>query len=272
MIRRFHEAPKEIFKQVQDRTSGDYCLANLYQEDLEYREQFKQAVKEGREVILDNAVFELEKPFNPEEFKKLILDLKPTWYIIPDELENTQKTLENAQNWVEDLKKDPLPGKTIGVVQGKTYEEIEHCYKTLDQEIGVNMIAISFDYSYYRHALPHSNHLISWSLGRVQLIGELFAKGVINKDKKHHLLGCALPVEFKFYSDHDWIYSVDTSNPVVAGLKGQVYEKNWGLYRKDSQKLFTLINERVRPRQWSDIKHNIKEFRDICNGSINFNL
>ena len=133
----------------------------------------------------------------------------------------------------------------IGVVQGKTYESIASCYDYMDKIAPVDMIAISFDYSYYQAICPHPNKYVSWMLGRVKLLGDLVSDGVINKDKPHHLLGCGLPQEFSFYkhSDYDWLYSLDTSNPVVHGIKGISYRSE-GLWSKESQKLFELTLEK----------------------------
>ena len=54
--------------------------------------------------------------------------------------------------------------------------------------------------------------------GRQQMISRLIAENVIDTNKPHHLLGCGLPQEFKFYKEMHWIDSVDTSNPVMHGM------------------------------------------------------
>ena len=65
--------------------------------------------------------------------------------------------------------------------------------------------------------------------------------------------------------DWKWIDSVDTSNPVVHGLKHIVYD-SMGLQNKETQKLYTLINASVDAIQMDDIMHNIRQFRRFCNG------
>ena len=138
----------------------------------------------------------------------------------------------------------------------------------MDKDAGVDMIGISFDYSYYTQTVPHANKYVSWMLGRVKLLGDLLKDGIINKYKKHHLLGCSLPQEFQYYkhSDYDWLYSLDTSNPVVHGIKGITY-KSGGLWSKERQKLFELINYDVNEEQLSSIKNNIQKFRWYTNGT-----
>lgn len=265
MIKIAHEAPKSIFNEIQRFTDYDYALVHLFEEDEEYLKQFKEAASKGREIILDNSIFELEEAFNADRFSYWVNELKPTWYIVPDALEDAEKTMYQMGEWNADHTN--LPGKKIGVVQGKTYGEIKRCYEYMDKESEADMIAISFDYSYYTKSVPHANKYVSWMLGRVKLLGDLLKDGVINKGKKHHLLGCGLPQEFQFYkhSDYDWIYSLDTSNPVVHGLKGIRYKTD-GLWSKERQKLFELINCDVNEDQLEKVKNNIQKFRWFTNG------
>ena len=262
-IRIAHEAPKSAFQEVEKLTDYDYALVHLFEEDPEYLQLFKTSLEQGREVILDNSIFELEEAFDADKFAGWIEELRPTWYVIPDALEDMEKTISQAENWID--KYSTLPGKKIGVVQGKTYEEIMGCYAYLDKVANVDMIAISFDYSLYTKLFPHPNKLVSWTLGRAKLLGDLWKSQAINTNKPHHLLGSALPFEGKFYGGYDWIYSMDTSNPCVHALRGITYQPNFGLYSKDSQKLFTMINHEVSDKELQDIKYNIKEFRNYWN-------
>ena len=261
MIKIAHESPKSIFKEIQAVTDYDYALVHLFEEDPEYLKLFQDALANGREVILDNSIFELEEAFDAVKFAQWVQELKPTWYIVPDALENAKKTCSQMAAW--NIHYKDLPGKKIGVVQGKTYKQIKTCYEYMDKTADVDMIAISFDYSYYTETIPHPNKYVSWMLGRVKLLGDLLRDGVINEEKPHHLLGCGLPQEFAFYKDYKWIYSLDTSNPVVHGIKGVEYRED-GLWSKESQKLFELINHNVEDT--NTILYNINKFRWFANG------
>ena len=68
MIKIAHESPKSIFEEVQRFTDYDYALVHLFEEDEEYLKQFKEAALKGREIILDNSIFELEEAFNADRF------------------------------------------------------------------------------------------------------------------------------------------------------------------------------------------------------------
>jgi len=254
-----HEAPLSIFDEVQNLTDYDYALVHLFEENDEYWDKFVQAKGKGREIILDNSIFELGEAFSADKFYPWIERLQPTWYIIPDKLEDAQVTVKNVKEWQH------VAGcKSIGVVQGKNYDEMEWCYKEIEPH--VDKVAISFDYSFFIDAdqygnLPTKFHY--YMFGRDDLIHRLLYNNIINTSKPHHLLGCGLPQEFKSYKGYEWIDSLDTSNPVVAGIKGIEYDGVCGLEDKPSVKLFTLINEYIDERTRATIRRNIDWFKQI---------
>lgn len=259
-----HESPLSLMPQSRKYNDYDYALVHLFEELPEYYEFFKQSVSMGRHVLLDNSIFELGHAFDSDKFANYIIELNPTEYIIPDVLENTLGTMDSALDFVE--KYPDLPGKKIGVVQGKTYEELVMCYQYMDTSINVDKIAISFDYSYYQQAVPHPNKWMAFALGRAQTLIRLQNDGIINKDKPHHLLGCALPIEFFFYREgFDWIETIDTSSPIVHGLLDIVYEPG-SLVNKQSIKLVDLIHSVPTPEQVDKINWNLSVFRSYCKG------
>ena len=122
MIKIAHEAPIDIFEEVQRLTDYDYALVHLLEQNGRYRDTFERAIKRGREVILDNSIFELEEAFEADKFAYWVDRIRPEWYIVPDALENSLLTMSQMENWNANFK--GLPGKKIGVVQGQTYQSI----------------------------------------------------------------------------------------------------------------------------------------------------
>jgi len=260
-----HESPLCLLDESRSYNDYDYALVHLFETEPTYLQFFKDSLAQGRTVLLDNSIFELGTAFDPEKFAYWIKELKPTEYIIPDVLEDALGTMDNALDWKE--KYSDLPGKTIGVVQGKSYEELVQCYDYLDNVIGVDKLAISFDYSYYLEVCPHPNKWMGYALGRAQTLIRLLNDGVINTKKPHHLLGCALPIEFLFYrKEFKWLESLDTSNPIVHALLGIGYEPG-GLDSKKSIKLIELLNTpEPSVATMYTIKHNILYFRSFVHG------
>jgi len=263
-----HEAPISIFNDVQARTDYDYALVHLFEESEQYFQLFKQALNNKREVILDNSVFELGTAFDSEKYAEWIVRLKPTYYIIPDVLNDANGTIKNYDNWVKNYK-DSVPGKMIAVAQGKTYNEFLECYNHLTS--GVDKIAISFDSEFYdtwisRFSTKQPTKYHAWALARQLLFVKMVEMKHINESIPHHLLGCGVPQEFSDYRNYKFIDSIDTSNPVVAGLKGLRYNNERGLDDKPSEKLHTMINSEVSIEQLANITYNITWFRKIVNG------
>jgi len=261
-----HEAPMSIFNEVQKYTEYDYCLVHLLGESEDYRRKFFKAKQEGREVYLDTSIFELGTAFEASKFAEWIEKLEPDYYFAPDALEDCSTTIRQMNEWNDSF--GNIKGRKIGVVQGKTYEEIVNCYEFMDKQSGADMIAISFDYSYYNNTVPHPEKVTGWTFGRIKLLSDLLKDGIINTKKPHHLLGCALPLEFTFYQNEDfnWIESIDTSNPIVHAIKGIKYTENLGLLKKESQKLYELINFPAKNIDKDILHHNLYYFRRLVNG------
>lgn len=262
-----HECPISLFNESKKFNDYDYALVHLFDTEPEYYDFFKNSLEEGRKVILDNSIFELGTAFDSEKFLRYIKLLKPTEYIIPDALEDCLQTMDNALEWKEKyqwLVDDGI--KSIGVVQGKSYEDLVNCYQYLDEVIKVDKIAISFDYSYYLDICPHPNRWMGYTMGRVTTLSRMLEDGFINRSKPHHLLGCALPIEFMFYREgFDWLESLDTSNPIVHSIFNIGYDYG-GLVDKQSIKLVDLLHSELDDNQKSLVEKNTTIFRKLVKG------
>lgn len=253
----YHEAPLGMFKNVGHYTDGDYALVHLLR-DARYRATFEDSRVRGRDIILDNSVFELGKAFDDTAFAEEVLRLKPTWYIVPDVLEDYRGTVKRFNRFV---KKFPeLPGKRVGVVQGQSDEEVLKCYYKLEPHC--DMVAFSFDYSHWKKQYGSYSKNVEHSLmiGRQTFIGKY--ADCFNHEKPHHLLGCALPQEMQAYRQ-PWIRSVDTSNPVLHGLLGITYSAS-GLSYKEPLKMSDAMFRPVSVIQLADVTFNMKMFRRFC--------
>lgn len=268
MIKISHESPLSMLEHSRVYNDYDYALVHLFETHPEYYSFFEKSVQDGRHVLLDNSIFELGTAFDSIKYITWVHRLNPTEFIIPDVLESCEGTLRSAdlflQNYLaegsEYIDGDP---KLIGVVQGKNYNELVKCYTTLDK-MGVDKLAISFDYSYYTEIFPHPNKWVAYMMGRVLTLTQLLRDGIINTKKPHHLLGCAHPREFSFYtgSEFNWIETLDTSSPIVHGIKGISYSDKIGTWNKESTKLVDLLNIALTSEQTDLILSNIKKFKE----------
>lgn len=278
MVKIFHEAPISIFKDVQAYTDGDYALVHLFEENEEYYKLFEQAVADGREVILDNSIFELGTAFDGDRYVHWIEKLKPTWYIVPDVLEDADATLTSFYKFKADYA-GKLPGKVIAVAQGRSVFDMLRCFDELHEDPYVDMVALSFDLKFYedinrrlviKKGMTFNSQLnpklVDWIIGRSYIIDLLRVSYEVGYyHKPVHLLGCALPFEGIAYNTnkYNFIYSTDTSNPVVSGFERVRYTPPFGLFDKSHTKLFQIINEQVDNNQLKDIIFNIKAFKSF---------
>lgn len=265
MIKIAHEAPLCIMPLVRGMTDYCYALVHLFEEHSSYFDYFVESKKLGRMVLLDNSIFELGTAFDAEKYSEWIIKLQPNEYIIPDALEDADTTIQNFKNWI--FKYKDLPGKKIGVVQGKTYTELYDCYQFMSEN--ADKIAISFDYSYYLTTARGSNKYQQYCNGRFKLLNDLLEDKIINYDKPHHLLGCSVPAEFGFYGSYPntykFIESLDTSNPVINGMHNIKYEP-MGVKDKLSAKMVDFFNiKKIKDTGIKLIEHNINQFRKIVN-------
>lgn len=260
LIRIAHESPNSIFKEVSGLTDIDYALVHLFEENEQYLKNFKESAARGREIILDNSIFELGEAFDPERYADWIVELKPTWYIIPDVLEDGFATIQEFVRFKQNFE-GLLPGRTIAASQGKTLYELLFCFEFLHNDPFTDMVALTFNLSLYENLIPVGDSLTRKMLGRqlvIELLNERYKAGYFHKSV--HLLGCALPQEGLKYRDIPWIYSVDTSNPIMCGIEHNEYE-DWGISTKSKTKLFTIIDEQVSLDQLNSIKYNIEMFK-----------
>jgi hypothetical protein len=281
-----HESPLCLLKDSLTYNDYDYALVHLFEHENTalaeaYFDFFKNSVKDNRVVYLDNSIFELGESFETGKYVEWVQKLQPTVYIVPDVLESAPGTIDSFINWFSDLstnKSEALNTMAMGVVQGADWNDLVACYKFMSAN--ADMIAISFDYSYYLSTgdstLKYYNQAVNsgmyktlrrdgdlylkdienpmdcsfckdklhrYMTGRQRFIKQLIAEGIWNWNKPHHLLGCSLPQEFNYYVKNNIhnIHSVDTSNPVMAGLHWYKYHDTLGLQGKPAGLMAELM-------------------------------
>lgn len=94
-----HESPISLFEKVQQVTDYDYFLVHLFEQNPSYVKCYEKSKILNRETILDNSIFELGVAFDMDKFAESIVKLEPTWYIVPDVLEDAQGTVDNMRVW-----------------------------------------------------------------------------------------------------------------------------------------------------------------------------
>lgn len=260
-----HEAPNAYFNITQHHTDIDYFLVHMFEHNKQYWQNALNSVASGREVYLDNSVFELGAAFDYAKYAEWVNKLKPTWYILPDVLSNGRATIEAFSSF--SAKYPDLPGKRIGVVQGSSWDDFLECYTYMATH--ADMVAISFSCGFYLDlaeavGIQCSSKLHGLMHGRRIAISQLNKTEQLAKHKPHHLLGTTLPQEISGYAQYDWLYSIDTSNPVVHAIENVPYTSS-GLETKSHTLLCDLMDIDYDESVATRIVDNIKTYREFFN-------
>lgn len=228
----------------------DYCLAHLLCSNEVYREFFFESKELGRVIFLDNSVFELGKPYTSKRYLKWVDELEPDYYILPDSMEDCKKTIRSSLNFLPKVKGSSKP---MGVVQGKDYAEYKECYEALEPHCA--MLAFPKIMAYRKVGL----HLGA----RQEIITKLLEEGVINVNKPHHLLGCVLPQEGSLLKDLSFIYSQDTSCPIIATMQRRTIEKETGLPEPLKGKVAFMMDCKADQIERGLLNRNISAYKNL---------
>jgi hypothetical protein len=250
-----HEIPHSL---AEAEHAGDYdindylfVLLHRYIDDARYR-----AIVDSYEgfTILDNSCYELGAALSNELIVEYVLKINPDVFVLPDVLGNMKETISRSAVFLQEYPQ--LEYKAMAVVQGDTPEEFKDCYEWFDENCeNLAMIGIPFCFNWaFRDKLSPMSH----AMERVELIDYLMDEQVIRKTTKHHLLGTWWAEEFCFYKKHDWIYSVDTSNPVAAAIDGYRYPISW----KPKIKFDEFVDRDLTQIEIDAIMYNTRQFKE----------
>ena len=253
-----HEVPKSLLNESLNFNDYDYCLPHLLDEDKEYREFFEYSKKQGRYIIMDNSLHELGEAYDHKRLLHWIKELEPNEFIVPDVWMQGHMTAAQAKYWKQF--EYPENTKITAVIQGKDKNDAYLCANLL-HNLGYNKLCVSYGATWYNDFFPHTNPDMGKALGRIRFVQGLLALDHL-KNVKYHLLGCSIPQEFGWYDNHPQIESIDTSNPIMAGIDRHTYTEQ-GLTIKPKANMNNHFNKKLSDNIEMSIAKNIGKFRKI---------
>tara|TARA_R110000823_G_scaffold315605_1_gene448605 strand:- start:2684 stop:3745 length:1062 start_codon:yes stop_codon:yes gene_type:complete len=261
-----HEMPHDLHDYVltDAQTAGEYIndymfvLLHRYIDDPVYK-----AIVDRYDgfKIMDNSCFELGAALSNELIAQYFHIMKPDVFVLPDVLGDMEETIGRSFDFMTDYPE--LTEYAMAVIQGNTTPEFLECYKVFDAVPNLAMIGIPFCFNWAMNCgVSPRDH----SLVRVKLLQNL--EPIINKDRRHHLLGTWCAEEFKEYHSYDWVYSIDTSNPVAAAIESNIYVEGEGVSTKPKIKFDKFADMFVTSELVHDIIVNVGRFRRIAKRPI----
>jgi hypothetical protein len=257
-----HEVPLDLLEASRKFNDYHYCLPHLLNNEVYYK-FFKDASARGETIICDNGLFEgVSHTIN--DLLEKINDIKPSIFITPDVWNDPHNTIINAKKWI-DYYANKIPSTTnlMAVVQAKTVSDAMLTYSKYI-ELGFTHIALNHAGIYFKELYKHQNELLSLMNGRIRFVNMLPSLKGFSGNIHHHLLGATLPNEFSNYKgkEYSFIKTIDTSNPVIYGLKHGKYPDEV-LLDKPKEKLETYFDQKLSDQQISDVLYNVKHFRTL---------
>lgn len=230
-----HEFPLEFYLQgvAESNTDYDYCLVHRYLDTPAYKEYMLKAKASGREIILDNSLYELGEAFDQDVYIEVAKELKPTYCILPDVFNKFTDNLDSQLAFYEKYKNIFLEYdiNPMAIPHGITVGEIVNAIKIIKTKLPENTkIAIPFGSEAFNNSKGIKGFLsttdISYPPLRQALNRNLFLSKYrdILCDRKIHLLGCKSLDEFGDWIDNAFfIDSIDTSLPVTMTFEGHTF-------------------------------------------------
>ncbi len=253
-----HEVPLDLLDNSLTFNDYDYLLPHYYIKYPKYKDFYLKSRKDHRFIIMDNGLF--EGGVLPESWLiEIINEVQPDIFVVPDVWNNSDATARLAEEWINKFDKLEVTTYPMVVLQGEDYEEIDNLYCFCD-DLGYYHYGFNHSSKAYDKIHPSNNPLISKMMGRIKTIDRLTESGRLNDKAYHHLLGCSLPQEMMLI-DKTHISSVDTSNPVICGIKWKRYT-DLGLEDKPKEKIEEFM-EKDLSVNYNDIIYNITKFKQF---------
>ena len=256
-----HELPLCLMPQDRDLNDYDFCLPTYWFKSERYKNQCLKAKAAGRFMSADNGLFEGDS-FTEQQLIDFVNELQPNIFVIPDVWNDAFQSYKNAKYW-QNVIKESLPESTqlMAVVQCTDYNIGSSLYQEY-LDLGIRCIAFNHSSTAYQQFFPHENLSVSKMMGRIYFINRLLEHNIIEHDVHHHLLGCAIPDEFKYYGPgYEFIKTLDTSNPVVWGCKGVSYDDVITSIEKPKEKIEEFFYKDLDSLTEEIIFNNIKTFK-----------
>ena len=254
-----HEVPFCLLEKSKEFNDYDYCLPHLMDQNEEYKNFFYESKKQGRYIVMDNSLHELGEAYDTDRLFHWIKEIEPDEFIVPDVWENYSKSVRNAKLWSQIELPDGVT--KVAVVQAKDKHEAVLCTQ-MYKDLGYKKIAYSYGASYYNNICPHPNKDFGKAIGRYMVINDLIKNKILSPKDRVHLLGTASPIEFGLYKNIECIESIDTSNPVMAGIEQKMYF-DLGLPTKPEANMNNFQDIEEKDVNYEFIEYNVRKFREI---------
>lgn len=217
----------------------DFCLAHIALRNETYKRFFMQRVKEGRDVYMDNGVWELGHPLDADTMIELAVEIQPTYVYAPDYMNDAAKTVQSAIKFGEQAYKHPdFRAHIVCVSQGRTLDEWYNCVRKLAglpykccHTIAINTLFLD---DIYTDLVHEGERRTKTRLALLERLHKDLSK--INV-KRFYATGFGAPIDAKELTKFYWLRGVDSAIASVLALSGAEIEPEMATYCKPKDKI-----------------------------------
>lgn len=200
----------------------DFCLAHVALHNKDYKQFFIRQVKQGRDVYLDNGVWERGEPLDADLMIELSEEMQPTYVYAPDYMNDGRRTVDAAREFGNRVRRHVnFRARVICVSQGRTRDEWFDCVKQLAalpycccQTIAINTLFIDDMFEYETREGARRTKT------RVEFLG-LLDKYLHNiSSKRFYATGFGASICARELSQFKWISGADSAIASVLALAG----------------------------------------------------
>lgn len=258
-----HEIPLDLVDNHQRKIS-DYMYVLLHKliEDSVYAEKTFAYKKSGGIIFMDNSCFELGASLDDDLLFEWCEKLGPDIVVLPDVLGDADATLRRTFDFLD--KYPQVANYGMAVAQGSNPAELIECYAEFrdyrsEHDDYIEMLGIPFVYKWAEKE-PGKQ-----AAERINLLELMDRRRVIDRNRRHHLLGTWQANEFTNYRKYGWIWSLDTSNPIMAAIDGTRYT-NMGLFQKPQATFDSVYDMKEGDINMDLLYYNVSKFKELVNG------
>lgn len=258
-------SPIEYQHLIPESADFHLILAHLL-DNKKYVEFYKEKIKRGDTVILDNSAFEFKRALSADEIFGFIdrSGIEPTYVVAPDyPFEDWKQTMASTLSFIQQVKDKSykvmaVPQSTKGDVKG-WMQGYQQMYDNPDIDvIGMSILGIP-------NAFCSLTGTEDVAYNRVFATQYILDTTAVKPGRKwHHYLGLGGgPREILLQRQLELMDSNDSSSPIWHGYLGIKYDDSiWGL-KDGKSKIEVNFDATLLPSKDSAIVHNISYMENV---------
>lgn len=210
-MRLAHIAPTSLLAHLPLSQDAFFCISEMVVKSSAYANFYRDKVRTGAYVILDNPVHE-NRSYSSEEFLLAVGYVNPTVAIIPDVIDDTEATVESARRLIPQLKERSPMTTPMLVPHGITHVQFMDCaLRLLDVHPELEILGLTLERRLKDDELAYGRR--RWRLMQLREDDRF-------NEVNLHYLGIS-EAAHEFSTDElELVYSADTAKFVVRALTG----------------------------------------------------